>query len=302
MMITGKSDDNGVVRVDPKSRRGCRRWTEAEDRQVVLGWGHVPLREVAAAIRRTELSVYLRGTRVLGLDTSVPQGFESLSGAARRLGVSERQLREMNAIVGNSRYIRRAVTMPMPGKAPRRFIIEADKADEVMRLWSATETPAMAARRYGFAESTVRAALRLSAARGAVEGIPREPKGTKHWRVPSTVIDAVLTRWVRAETAAAAAARHGVSPHKVARALRKHGLTTGTHAMRDYLRSVAGGVREQYPGAEREIVGEAFDMFFDALAHLRGVAAWRAWPMLPEEIDEVLVRERVIDARARDGG
>lgn len=135
-------------------------------------------------IDRTEQSIYYRA-RTLRLPFGVPQGMESLTAAAKRVGMDVATLN--NAIDWYlSRGLlferRKTVTLRHCVKGAHQAL-EPDDVDEVVNTWSRSETVRDAARRYGVADTTMRIWLRDA-------GKQAPPKG-QYWRMMPEEFDEV---------------------------------------------------------------------------------------------------------------
>jgi hypothetical protein len=113
--------------------------------------------------------------------------------------------------------IRPSISRPM---SRRHFhVVETDSVDEAVAKWLATETVEFAARSRGTTPEILRARLLASG-----ERLPPRPRGKRHWRIETTLIDRVLERFAKLETVHAAAARTGVSRHTLTKRLRETGV------------------------------------------------------------------------------
>jgi hypothetical protein len=191
-----------------------RRWSEHDDAHLMVLWGVRAIAKVAKLLGRTPDAVYERA-RQLGLGLGCPRGAEYLTTAARRTGYAVTTLR-MILRWGGVR-IERATTRPSAtrrGKAARKahltHVVEPCDVDDAVARWCATEALEMAAESRSIGSATLARLLREATARGDAR-IPAKPRGfRKHWRIPSLLVDELVTAYARRESLAAAAMRIGV--------------------------------------------------------------------------------------------
>ena len=164
--------------------RDVRRWTSSEDRILRNNWGCTNLARLGNLLGRSEESVYYRA-RALRLPFGVPQGMESLTAAARRVGMDVATLNNAIAWYISRGLIfdrRKTATLRRTNKGAHQAL-EPDDVDEVVNLWTRSETVRDAARRYGVADTTMRLWLRDA-------NIPAPPKG-QYWRMLPQEFDEV---------------------------------------------------------------------------------------------------------------
>jgi hypothetical protein len=160
-----------------------RQWTAANDLELRELWGECSLAELSGRLKRTQATLYWRG-QLLGLTSQVPRGFEYLTHAADRTGYDTGQLRAILKWAG----VRLRVSMgrPVKHRSRRHHIVDPYDVNEAIARWLRTEPLASAASRRGVSASVLERRLRL------LPKVPRKPKGKKHWRVPSDLIDQAL--------------------------------------------------------------------------------------------------------------
>lgn len=200
----------------PGATSHYKRWTPVDDEKLRLGWGDGTLEGLAAKLGRSVATVYARAWG-LGLPSTVPQGSESLTAAAKRTGFGTGQLR---ALLRAAKVpVSRAFARPRAtSKTGRRFhFVSPDLVDAVVEGWGRTEIVHRAAAARGTNGETLRRWLQAAG--------HQPPRGSKQrWRVDTVVIDAVVTA-VRAQFSVAAHARRiGLGRCTLAKKLRAAGV------------------------------------------------------------------------------
>jgi hypothetical protein len=185
--------DRAAVRLRAR-RLGVKvrpRWSAAEDGLLRDMWGHFPIGAIAAATAHSVLATYKRAA-AMSLGRGCPVGFEYLQAAADRAGYSASQLRRILRWAGVPLH-RAMVRRPeVPGA---KHFVDPALVDNAVADWHKTETPAVAAKRYGVAGNGLRRRLREAHASGlAMPRDPAKPGGRRHWRVPSETIDAIAAQ------------------------------------------------------------------------------------------------------------
>lgn len=189
-----------------------RRWTNHDDARLTVLWGVHPIPTVATMLHRSADAVYWRA-RVLELGLGCPQGHEYLSRAATRTGYAVTTLRMILRWAGVR--VERATTRPDAAPRGKRgghltYVVEPCDVDDAVARWCATETLEMAAESRGIGSATLARLLREATARGDAR-VPAKPRGfRKHWRIPSVLVDELVTAYARRESLSAAALRVGV--------------------------------------------------------------------------------------------
>jgi hypothetical protein len=192
--------------------RRRRRWTANDDAQLRLLWGSVGMAEILKKLGRTRKTTYWRAQK-LGLRLGCPQGWEYITTAARRTGYAVSQLRRILAAHG----VDLTLSYSRTEKTRRFHVVQPHDVDVAVAAWLATETVRDDAIRRGMCDATLRDWL-IDAGLEA----PRQKAGSKkHWRLPSTTIDAVIAE---RETLVAAAKRVGVQHATLARWLAEAGV------------------------------------------------------------------------------
>lgn len=165
------------------SKRTCPRWTAAEDHRLTIMWGVDSVEDISKAIGRTPTAIYMR-SKVLGLQWACPQGFESITHAAKRSGFSLRRLRALIHAMGYGASIRESFSLPR-GSRYRHQIIETDAVDAAVAKRMTLETIESAANRLNFPATSLRklVALRLG---------PKPTRARCAWRVPSDVLEQIV--------------------------------------------------------------------------------------------------------------
>jgi hypothetical protein len=170
--------------------RWRRKWTADEDRVLVREWGEVTQRVLRAKLRGRTWGAIVERAGDLGLPMGVPQGWETLTAAARRLGYATATLRALLARRGitTKRWVGRGGTRPFT-------IVEATCATEAVEAEleerRRIETIADAARARGVGEQNLRRALLLMGAYTVGQrGVPVV--------LPAKVYDAAAARCRRA--------------------------------------------------------------------------------------------------------
>ena len=167
-----------------------RHWTPAEDKTLSNLWGEIPFHMIPHRMGRTEMSIHCRAKKI-GLAMHAPDGWESLSGAAKRVGMTLASFRRMlewafeNGAIEKTRKIGRlAYTARRKGRRYNHRVIEASEVDDAIEAWCKSEEVEVAARSRGVSAPTLRRALRMA-------GVPRPPLKA-HWRLTTEVIDRAL--------------------------------------------------------------------------------------------------------------
>lgn len=185
-----------------------------------IHWGTKPVSQVASIIGRTPLATYQRASKI-GIGAGCPQGFEPLCRAAERHGIDTKTMRR---ILWWNRVHVYPASVP-PGYSGRRHVVEPCDVDEAMARWLEHETPKQAADRTGFDEHTMRRMLRAATAAGRIPDT--EPATGKHWMVPKVHADMLVADRLRAESAAQACVRVGISYPTLHKYLRAAGVKHG---------------------------------------------------------------------------
>jgi predicted DNA-binding protein (UPF0251 family) len=197
-------------------------WTEHEDAMLRIHWGTKPVANVASIIGRTPIATYLRAGK-LGIGAGCPQGFEYLYTAAERHGVDTKTMRRI--LRWAHVHIWPASVHPGPKSTGRRHVVEPSDVDEAVSRWREHETPKQAADRTGYDQHTMRRILRTAIASGEIPDT--DPASGKHWLIHRDVVDALVAKRLRGESAAQAAERVGISYPTLHRWLRDAGIHHG---------------------------------------------------------------------------
>jgi hypothetical protein len=197
--LTGKSRGAVRLRAQRLHVETRPRWTDQQDSVLRDMWGVCPIRDILVAVPHTTAAIHRRASR-LGIGQGCPVGYEYVQVAARRSGFGAAHLRRILKWAGVTVH-RAMVRHPDDVRCPRHYV-DPRLVDNAVADWLQTETPAVAAKRYGLGERRLRVWLREAAAAG-VE-MPRDPaRGRCRWWIPSATIDAVVAargwRPVRAE-------------------------------------------------------------------------------------------------------
>lgn len=190
-----------------------RRWSARDDKRLAMLWGDFDVAKVAAELGRTEATTVWR-SQLLGLSLGVQQGMEGLSAAAARVGYSVSSLRMILRWTGVQ--VRNSIARTHNG--PRRnCMVDPDSVDEAVAEWLKTETLHAGANRHGVSAAILGRWLATSGLK-----VPAKPKGKRHWRIPSDVIDAAVAKGQTVIPLRAAAQRLGIHPgtlsHRAVRA------------------------------------------------------------------------------------
>ena len=172
-----------------------KHWTAEDDDRLVKFWGERSIRGIAMAFGRTQVAIKRRA-QVLGLHLRTPEGFETISAAAIRVGFRRETLRrilawaESRKIVGDGKPVERLAWSPRhnPKSRYRQHVVESFEVDEAVAAWMDAETPEFVARARGCSPERVRRVLRDA-------GVTRPPmiKGAQ-WRIPSKVVAEAFAR------------------------------------------------------------------------------------------------------------
>lgn len=195
----------------------CRRWSAAEDYRLRSIWGAGTIHETAKAMNRTPLSVYLRAIK-LRLKTGIPDGHEYIAHAASRLGYAEMTLAKILRYAGV-----KLVPYLSPSSKKLRCVDSFD-ADEAVALWMSTEVLEVAARGRHMSSE----ALRQWLIDAGHEPPRRKTRGCYQWRIPTKVIDQVVSERRSKEGICAAADRVGVCEDTLRKWLIDTGVPRGS--------------------------------------------------------------------------
>jgi hypothetical protein len=194
-----------------KIYRAPRRWSDIEDRRLMLALEEVGLAWAARRLGRTPRAVHQRALRI-GIPLGRPPGYESISAAAARTGFAFETVERILGWAGVK--TRHALAQPSATRAPRRLqrMVETFDVDEAIEAWLSTETPYAAARRLGCSEERLVKALLRSCL-----PLPARPGQGKHWRIPSETIDRAMSARKNPDLGSTAQGAAGVFPGANAR-------------------------------------------------------------------------------------
>jgi hypothetical protein len=176
-----------------------RWWTAAEAARQGILWGSpgLTLAALAKEFRRPPLAIYAKAHQ-LGLRRGVPDGYISISEAARRCGMERKPLLDLFRRSNVPTY----ETLARPTASKYRFrYVDPDLAEKAVAAWTRTEILDPAARARGMCATTLRAIL--------IAAGHRPPRRHTFWRLRTADIDAAVAS--RPEHINVAAARHGVT-------------------------------------------------------------------------------------------
>lgn len=161
-------------------------WAAADDRQLTFLWeSRIRLSAIARRMGRTPFAVYRRA-QTIGLSVGAPDGFEYITGAARRCGFAIRTMATMLRAAGVQFHI----THSDPGVAGkgtwRRHYVDPDDVDRAVSAWMAAETVK------GAAEA--RNINRMTLHRWLIAAGLTPPGHKRTWRLPVEVIDRVVAK------------------------------------------------------------------------------------------------------------
>lgn len=222
--VTKRAQRIGVVRI--------QRWSRRDDERLRVSWGSRSIKQIATELGRTTTAVYWRAGH-LGLGRGCPKGWIYLSEAAQRTGYATGQLRRILRWADVS--IQRALTLPDRRRRTGHvsWYVDPFDVEDAVERWHLTESLFAAARRTGLCASVLARLLDEAAARGDKRVTPR-PEGRRHWRVPTALVDELVTAYLARESVRSAAMRVGVAGSTLGRWLkragvphsRKHGVDT----------------------------------------------------------------------------
>lgn len=209
---------SSAVRVRTRSRQ---HWSEHEQNCLHVFWAVKTIAQIADDLNRSPAAIYRQAAKV-GLRARAPQGWETITRAAHRAGLSIPALRVAlrNAHVN----VRDAVTFE--GTKRRTHIVESHDVDLAVAQWCRGETIAHAARRLGFSTQAVRARVLAAIARGE---LPSRGRRRSMWRLDPSVYERLLAPLMTRESAMAAARRHGISADTMKKWMRAAGCAPATH-------------------------------------------------------------------------
>lgn len=202
-----------------------RHWTPAEDARLAHLWMMEELRvegfyeKLGKELRRTPQAIHHRG-RDLELPFGVPQGFESVAAAARRVGMSGHGFRSLvrsSASTGAKIPIYFLPKDPQGRKGrrkERKGYVSPDTVDQAVAWWTReTDTIHAAAHRFGLSVQMLSERVRLLGEKRA-----RLRPGSP-WRLPAELLE----RAAKLQSGADVALALGISDHRMARLCRRFG-------------------------------------------------------------------------------
>ncbi len=215
--LPGRSTASIYQRANILGLKRLRMWSAEEDEKLRLYWGLKSLATIARELKRSQIGVYMRAVKHLGLQAGCPEGWEYLSEAARRTGYAISTLWDIMRAA--KMRILESYTYRESGSGRRYYIVEPSDVNHAVALRCASETVFDAAKRRGLTYDILKA--RLIAA-----GVKRPEKKNAAWRIASTEIDAVLQRHAEmkaeGETLGEAAKRYRVRRETLVRWLKQH--------------------------------------------------------------------------------
>lgn len=177
-----------AIRLKLKRRR---RWTTVDDTKLRRLWdGEQTLRQIANALDRTPITTYWRAQK-LGLPLGCPEGWESLTDAAKRTGYGPGQLRRILAAFGVEPSKRVTRILPLRGKrreALRWTIVWPADVDAAVEAWCECDTLEGHARRREISTEALRSRLAAVGIERPVD-LPRK----HHWRLSEAEVDRALS-------------------------------------------------------------------------------------------------------------
>lgn len=194
--------------------RHYRRWSPEDTARLVRLWtSSASLPEIAFALGRTEATVYWYAWH-RGLPRGCPQGYESVTTAAKRTGFEVATLVHLLHRWG----VRTTPWRGKPGAAARRHyhFVDSFDVDRAVEKWAESEIVTVAARRHGLCGETLKQWL--------IAAGHRPPARKKTWRLASSLIDGMVAERRALLSVRAHAARVGLCPITLARRLRKAGV------------------------------------------------------------------------------
>ena len=161
-------------------------WTDLEEKRLRNLWGLAPVRQLAKKLGRSPKAVYWHATEVLGLSAGPPDGCEYIQVAADRLGVAGPTLKRILKWARVEKHASMTDPARRQERNPMRRCVDSFEATEAVKAWCDSEKLNEAARRRGVGVWHLRTLLK------GMKGVPRKPRGKRHWRIPSRLIDEAL--------------------------------------------------------------------------------------------------------------
>ena len=217
-------------KLDVRRRASSPRWSERDDDMLRRNWGRMALPRIATRLKRKESAVYWRAHE-LGLSRGCPQGFVYLSNAGKAAGYDPNGMRTILAWANVPIYKSKSRKNPRASVLPGNHYVDPALAKKAVLAWLGSEWVTDAASARGLDRNTLRRWLLQAQASGVA--MPSKPPRHKRWRVPTKVIDLVVSgrqRWQRwqppraFESTAAAARRVGIEKQVLAKCLRAAGV------------------------------------------------------------------------------
>lgn len=194
-----------------------KQWTNAETARLRELWQEVQPRELKRQFPDRTWCALRARARTLGLPFGVPQGYVSLTRAARAAGYSR------DGLVTILRHMQVATFKEYPYRgctrrrvSPMRYV-DPDAVREAVERWTTLENVSDAARRYGVHPNVMTRMLRAAGV------LDRAVLGGAGYRLDPRVTDGAMCRRSVGERVTSAASRIGVSYAVLARALRARG-------------------------------------------------------------------------------
>lgn len=166
-----------------------RRWNAHDDDRLRFLWGTHTIEAIAKQLGRTEATVYWRAQR-LGLGLGCPRGCVYLTQLGRESGFDPATLRRV--LEWANVPVKRALTRPgaqsrgTPGLGRQTFFVNHAEGIEAVERWLAAEYVGSAAKVRGMSDCTLRRWL-------VDDGRASPPPARKAWRVPTELIDEVVS-------------------------------------------------------------------------------------------------------------
>lgn len=160
------------------------RWSEEDRRRLEHWWGEFTVDQIAERLGRTAKAVFWQATIVQGLPASAQPGQEHLSAAAERTGFHIATFKRL--VRWAKLKVSRPMSYPGAGQKQLRLCVDSFEVDEAVRAWNDSETVEAAARARGVTHHKIRLAL------SRMPDVPKKPRGKRHWRIPTKIIDRAL--------------------------------------------------------------------------------------------------------------
>jgi hypothetical protein len=173
--LPGRSRSSILSKAYSMGLKKRRHWTDKEASWLRSNWGVEPMDTLCARLRRSRASVHWKAEKI-GLKVGAPEGWETITAAARRSGYAVSSLR--NILAWADAKIILAYHATRQTKC-RRMIVESFDVDDAVERWLASEYLHSAAKARRMGDRTL---LQMMLACGGKMTRMKKAKGHGWWR------------------------------------------------------------------------------------------------------------------------